>query len=706
MSIDFTDADTLDQLQRDRRKRHLDAKDVQAQLIPRAEDFVRRLMPHMILHPSRAYAEIGDIHGTPGRSLKIQLTGPKAGQWFDHATGEGGDLLDLYAAVMDIKNDFPRVLTEISEQFLGHTVPRWTKPNRERIEQRAKENAAKPKPEIEAGLPPPSETYRYIGLDGNLIALVWRYELDEINPETGKREKTFRPWNPATSRMQMPDKRPLYRLPEISKADTVVFTEGEGKANALAAIGIAATSLMGGCKTPLNKADLKPLTGKSVILWPDNDDGGKAFMAELATHLMALGCTLRLVQIPEGKPEKWDAADCIAEGGNAAKLIEEAESLTTDNTANNTSDTSSTSNTSGTNNTGTNNNTNRFPLVAFDDLIPGTEPEYAVYGVIPRTGIVVFWGPPKCGKSFVVFDLMCHVALGWLYRSRAVEQGLVVYCAFEGAHGYLKRAAAFRRKHADYNKNGRVPFYLMPMRLDLIKDHPALLADLRQQLGAQQPTAVVLDTLNRSLVGSENSDEDMSNYVDAADAIRKAFNCVVIIVHHCGVAGDRPRGHTSLGGAVDAQLKVSRDAADLITTTVEWMKDGPEGDEIVSRLEPVDLGADDKGNPMSSCVVVPVIDLNTAKTKPEIKLAPTPRAALKTLFQCCGDIGHGYVGPANDHVPNGVRGVTFEEWRHMLQCDGIISKEGNPREQFRRIHVTLKNAYAIGVWDGFVWPVT
>ena len=78
----------------------------------------------------------------------------------------------------------------------------------------------------------------------------------------------------------------------------------------------------------------------------------------------------------------------------------------------------------------------------------------------------------------------------------------------------------------------------------------------------------------------------------------------MIIIHHCGVDGSRPRGHTSLTGAADAQHAVARDPADNIMITVEWMKDGPEGDVIVSRLEQVQVGIDEDGEAVTSCVVV------------------------------------------------------------------------------------------------------
>lgn len=45
-----------------------------------------------------AYWRVGDSANTPGRSLFVGLRGPRAGKWFDAATGAHGDLLDLILA--------------------------------------------------------------------------------------------------------------------------------------------------------------------------------------------------------------------------------------------------------------------------------------------------------------------------------------------------------------------------------------------------------------------------------------------------------------------------------------------------------------------------------------------------------------------------------------------------------------------------------
>jgi AAA domain len=245
----------------------------------------------------------------------------------------------------------------------------------------------------------------------------------------------------------------------------------------------------------------------------------------------------------------------------------------------------------------------RFKLVSFGDMRPGLEPLYLVDELIPIAGLVDVWGKAKCFKSFWTLDLMLHVAMGWEYRDRLVRQGAVVYCAFEGGHGYKKRIEALRRHYAIV-EGIPVPLYVMAGQANLVREHATLVRDITEQMAGEVPVAVVLDTLNKSIEGSESKDIDMGNYVRAAEAIRDAFKCVVIVVHHCGLDETRPRGHTSLPGAVDAQLAVVREG-DVAIVTVEMMRDGPEDTVVLSRVESVDVGHDQNGKTLTSLVVVP-----------------------------------------------------------------------------------------------------
>lgn len=217
-----------------------------------------------------------------------------------------------------------------------------------------------------------------------------------------------------------------------------------------------------------------------------------------------------------------------------------------------------------------------------------------------------------------------------------MQQGVVVYVALEGGSGFRRRIGAYKQDHSIAD----APFYLITNRIDLVRDHRALIADIKAQT-PDTPVAVVFDTLNRSLTGSENSDEDMAKYIKAADFIREEFDCAVVIIHHCGVNGTRPRGHTSLTGAADAQIAVARDEATSdVICTVEWMKDGAEGDVIASRLEFVELGRDEDGDPITSCIIVPAeseFSKSRAKArKRESKSVRTFRVAFTEALNAFG----------------------------------------------------------------------
>jgi hypothetical protein len=343
----------------------------------------------------------------------------------------------------------------------------------------------------------------------------------------------------------------------------------------------------------------------------------------------------------------------------------------------------------------------RFSLVKFDDVLMSTTSFYLV-NLIPRVGLVIIWGAPKCGKSFWAFDLLMHVALGWEYRGLRVKPGPVVYCALEGAEGFKRRIEAFRLNHP---KSKGAPFYLMFLSLDLIRDHKALIDSIRAQLPeGVKPCAVAIDTLNRSLVGSESSDEDMAAYVRAADVIRNAFDCVVPVIHHCGYNGDRPRGHSSLIGALDVQIAIRHDAAQNIIAELELSKDSEVGLQFVSRLKVVDLGRDQDGDAITSCVIE-AIDAPATANKPSkpAKLPKSARNALRALEAALADSGE--IPPASNHIPVSVRVVTVEAWRERAYRMGVSASDEPRAKQkaFKAGSETLLAAGYVAIWEPYVW---
>lgn len=88
--------------------------------------------------------------------------------------------------------------------------------------------------------------------------------------------------------------RPLFRLSKIAKADKILVVEGEKCVMCAEHCGIISTTVMGG-SSGVKYADLKPLSGKKIVIWPDNDVPGKKYAEELQEALGKIGCVVGIV---------------------------------------------------------------------------------------------------------------------------------------------------------------------------------------------------------------------------------------------------------------------------------------------------------------------------------------------------------------------------------------------------------------------------
>ncbi|MBW8459148.1 MAG: DUF927 domain-containing protein [Thiobacillus sp.] len=291
--------------------------------------------------------EIGDRHGTPGKSLKVHLSGNKAGMWADFSTGDkGGDLVSLVAFVEGIaQGDAARRLAE----FLGLPVDDRPAPQRPAPQAKPAQPAA---PEWRAILPVPDDAppppaahrkhgkpdrvYHYRNAQGQTLGFVARFEANATRP---KKEFTWQVYAEADGRREwrwqgFPVPRPLYGLDALADrpAAPVVLCEGEKATESgwdLLPDHVGLT-WPGGSKAA-DKADFSPLKGRDVILWADADAPGREAMKTAAKLARQAGAaSVRWLNLPalvtaRGKgelPQGFDAADLLAEGWDAARLAE------------------------------------------------------------------------------------------------------------------------------------------------------------------------------------------------------------------------------------------------------------------------------------------------------------------------------------------------------------------------------------------------
>lgn len=115
-------------------------------------------------------------------------------------------------------------------------------------------------------------------------------------------------------RPAFPDGAPLYRLHKLAQypADFVWMAEGESCAECLEGLGLLATTWPNGAGA-FEKADFRPLAGRWVICWPDNDGPGFAAMQGIRRILHKLGAWVFILDVERlGLPPKGDAVDWLA----------------------------------------------------------------------------------------------------------------------------------------------------------------------------------------------------------------------------------------------------------------------------------------------------------------------------------------------------------------------------------------------------------
>lgn len=187
----------------------------------------------------------------------------------------------------------------------------------------------------------PVAVHVYADATGIPQALVYRFPLpdnrDKSAGSPAKSVKEFRPYDLHSKTWKaLQPTRPLYRLDLLSRFPDapIILVEGEKCADTLNRLGLLAVTTWGG-SNGLAKAELSPLAGRQVVIWPDADSPGLAYARKAAETLQRIGAaSVRIVSAREGEgawslslkgracpvPQGFDAADAVAEGWSLDSL--------------------------------------------------------------------------------------------------------------------------------------------------------------------------------------------------------------------------------------------------------------------------------------------------------------------------------------------------------------------------------------------------
>ena len=248
-----------------------------------------------------------------------------------------------------------------------------------------------------------------------------------------------------------------------------------------------------------------------------------------------------------------------------------------------------------------------FLVEMFRDVEISTDANDFVEGLLNNSSMVVIYGESNSGKTFYATDLGLHVACGWDWNGRAVDQGGVIYLALEGAHGIRHRIAAFRETHGLQAHD--IPFAVIPVTMNLLDpnaDTDKLIRTIKKVAKTLSVPVrlIVPDTLSRAMAGgNENAPDDMGALVTNGTKIQQETKAAVAWVHHSGKDQAKgARGHSLLRAATDTEIEIIADGPQR-TASVTKQREMECSGEFHFTLKVVELGTNQRGKPITSCVV-------------------------------------------------------------------------------------------------------
>jgi hypothetical protein len=340
-----------------------------------------------------------------------------------------------------------------------------------------------------------------------------------------------------------------------------------------------------------------------------------------------------------------------------------------------------------------------FPFVLARDIT--IEPkEFLIDGFLGLREQSGWFGPPDSGKSAIMVYAACCVAAGVAFCGRTVRSGPVLYVAAERGAVVKRRVKAWCQEHRI-----NPPIAVLDAAIDFRtgETDTARIIETANKLSGLCDSAVVwiiFDTLNRIMAGGdENSPKDMGTIITNLDKVYRATNAHCSLIHHVPVdRSDRMRGHSSLLGALDTTVKVTKSNA-IVSVETDKANDLVDKPAFSFTFKSVNL---DKKT--TAPVAVPSDLILVADHAKPTKMAKGARIALRALQEAINECGES--APASNYIPQGIRVTTIDRWRDFSYRRGISAADTTDRARQKAFKTALETLIAsnrANIWQQTVW---
>lgn len=344
----------------------------------------------------------------------------------------------------------------------------------------------------------------------------------------------------------------------------------------------------------------------------------------------------------------------------------------------------------------------RHWILPFAELCKKPQPiRWLIKNWIQEQAQIMVFGASGVGKTFVVLDMALSIACPQIkdWHGFKVKHGPVVYLAGEGHVGLRARLVGWAAHKGVEDAN----IYVSEGAVDL--NTPQGLMKTIEEIRSHDvvPCMIVVDTLNRFMVGDENKAQDAKTMLDACAALGHEFSCTVALVHHTGVAEnaqDRARGSSAWRGAMDIELMVKGDESGLISLIQTKNKDSERQESLSFELVTVNVPGwlDEDGEQITTKVMELSESIGEIKAPEEKPLSTNQNFGMMTYIEAAST-----AGILNEKGE--FQGLALEEWRRVFFSKSTLETDGAKRTAFHRARNDLVKLKWLDVNDNIYTPI-
>lgn len=333
------------------------------------------------------------------------------------------------------------------------------------------------------------------------------------------------------------DNRPLYCLPAliVDSDKPILICEGEKTVQAAQHLfpAYSVTTSSGG-SSAAKKTDWTPVKGRTVTIWPDNDQPGIRYARAVKALCQAAGASaVTIVALPDGLAEHWDLADPIPDSLDVAALLATAANSVAQN------------------------NSSAFKALkdgkseaqAKDFAVWLQEPipakDWLVEETFERGKMGMLVGLYESGKTTDIGFLTFALATGGEWLDRPVKQPCKVLIL--DLEHQAENFKAIMKPHFDVS-----PGYIPPAYVEYDRRPADMMQELRQKVALYKPGFIIIDNYMKCLALKRTDEAAVTEALAPYEDLAAESGAFLLWLHHNRKSKDETGAGLDFLGSVAA----------------------------------------------------------------------------------------------------------------------------------------------------------